>query len=346
MPRTPRYKTGDEKIDELITHIVKESGGDQLNHDLIQELVTSALKMNREFADRGDLKIASAALKEMRYAFHVFEPYRKQRKASIFGSARTSIDHPLYEQTKNLAAELVKNDWMVITGAGPGIMTAGIEGAGQAMSFGVGIKLPFESTTSQFITGDPKLINFRYFFTRKLMFMKESSGFVLMPGGFGTMDEGFELLTLVQTGKMMSVPIVFLDEPGGNYWQRWEDFIKTELLDDHYIAEKDLNLFLVTDSVEAAVGELTNFYKNYHSQRFVSGSLILRMKNAISDKKLEELNVEFKDILASGQIERCVPSEDEIEDNDNLDLARLSLNFNKRNWADIRVMINRINEDN
>ena len=344
MNRVPRYRIGDPEIDQMIADIVEKAGGDLKNNDLVQEIVTSALRMSREHADRGDLKIASAALKEMRYAFNVFEPYRNQRKASIFGSARTAIDHPLYDQARKMAAELVRNDWMVITGAGPGIMTAGIEGAGQEMSFGVGIKLPFESTTSQFITGDPKLINFRYFFTRKLMFMKESSGFVLMPGGFGTMDEGFELLTLVQTGKMMSVPIVFLDEPGGNYWQRWENFIHAELLEDSYISERDLNLYLVTDSVDGAISELTNFYKNYHSQRFVSGILVLRMRNAIPDAALAALNKDFAHIVAAGEIERCEPSDDERDDNDHLGLARLRMHFDKRHWADIRMLINRINE--
>ena len=176
------------------------------------------------------------------------------------------------------------------------------------------------------------------------MFMKESSGFVLMPGGFGTMDEGFELLTLVQTGKMMSVPIVFLDEPGGNYWQRWENFIHAELLEDSYISERDLNLYLVTDSVDGAISELTNFYKNYHSQRFVSGILVLRMRNAIPDVALAALNKDFAHIVAAGEIERCEPSDDERDDNDHLGLARLRMHFDKRHWADIRMLINRINE--
>lgn len=345
MARQPRYRIGDPNIDEKIAELVALAGGDESNNDLIQEVVTSALRMSREHADRGDLKIANAALKEMRYAFNIFAPYRNQRKASIFGSARTAVDHPLYEQARLMAAQLVREEWMIITGAGPGIMTAGIEGAGQDMAFGVGIKLPFESTTSQFITGDPKLINFRYFFTRKLMFMKESSGFILMPGGFGTMDEGFELLTLVQTGKMMSVPIVFLDEPGGDYWKRWENFIHAELLHDKYIEERDLNLYLVTDSIQEASDELMNFYRNYHSQRFVSGVLILRMKNAVSDATLASLNTEFGHIIASGELERCEASEDEIEDNDQLGLARLRMHFDKRHWADIRMLINRLNEE-
>jgi len=344
MARMPRYRIGVPEIDEQISEIVELAGGETKNYDLIQEIVTSALRMSREHAERGDLKIASAALKEMRYAFSIFEPYRNQRKASIFGSARTAIEHPLYEHARSMAARLAKENWMVITGAGPGIMTAGIEGAGSEMSFGVGIKLPFESTTSQFLTGDPKLINFRYFFTRKLMFMKESSGFILMPGGFGTMDEGFELLTLIQTGKMIPSPIVFLDEPGGDYWKRWEAFIIDELLRDNYISEKDLNLFHISDSIEDAAQELFGFYRNYHSQRFVSGILVLRMKNAIPDNELRALNKDFAHIVASGEIERCEPSDDEVEDNDNLGLARIRFRFDKRSWADVRVLINRINE--
>lgn len=345
MARMPRYRTGDPQIDTLIAELVELSGGDKNNNDLIQEIVTSAIRMSREHAERGDLKIANAALKEMRYAFSIFEPYREQPKASIFGSARTPVDHPLYEQTKLMAAELVKNDWMVITGAGPGIMTAGIEGAGAEMAFGVGIKLPFESASTQFLTGDQKLINFRYFFTRKLMFMKESTGFILMPGGFGTMDEGFELLTLIQTGKMPSTPIVFLDEPGGDYWKRWDDFIKAELLHDKYINEDDLDLYLVTDSVEEATKEMVNFYSNYHSQRFVAGKLVLRMRNELSDSTLKAINKDFASIIESGEIEKCETSREEMEDNDNVDLHRIRFKFNKRHWAQIRLMINLINEN-
>ncbi len=344
MARAPRYRTGDPKIDAMIKELVDLSGGNKENFDLIQDSITSALRMSRDNADRGDLKIASAALKEMRYAFKIFEPYRKNRKASIFGSARTSIDHELYKQAKTVAAELAKNNWMVITGAGPGIMTAGIEGAGTEMSFGVDIKLPFESSTSQFLTGDPKLISFRYFFTRKLMFMKESSGFILLPGGFGTMDEAFELLTLVQTGKMMSVPIVFLDEEKGTYWKGWEEFIKRDLLGGNYISKDDLSLFKVTNSIIDATSEITSFYRNYHSQRFVSGILVLRMQNELTDQTLQALNNEFGDIIVDGSIEKCTASKDEIEDNDHLELSRIRFKFNKHHWSRIRMLIDRINE--
>lgn len=339
-----RYRIGEEDIDNAIADLVEMAQGVKGNTDMVQEMITSTIRMARECNDRGDIKIANAALKEMRYAFNVFESYRDQKKASIFGSARTPIDHPLYDITRRLAKDLARQDWMVITGAGPGIMTAGIEGAGSDMSFGVGIKLPFESTTSQFISGDPKLVNFRYFFTRKLMFMKESSGFVLMPGGFGTMDEGFELLTLLQTGKMMSAPVVFLDEPGGDFWERWDGFIRDSLIEDHYVGENDLNLYKIAKTPEEATEELIHFYHNYLSQRFVEGIIVLRMKRPISDEALKAINKEFADIVTMGEIERCEISEEELKDKDNIDAHRLRFHFDKRHWAALRQIINRIND--
>lgn len=344
MSRMSRYRIGEPEIDDAIAELVEMARGIKANTDMVQEMITSTLRMARECNDRGDLKIANAALKEMRFAFNVFESYRDQKKASIFGSARTPIEHPLYELTHRLAHDLASKDWMVITGAGPGIMTAGIEGAGSDMSFGVGIKLPFESTTSQFISGDPKLVNFRYFFTRKLMFMKESSGFVLMPGGFGTMDEGFELLTLLQTGKMMSSPVVFLDEPGGHFWEKWESFVHEALIANHYVGENDTNLFLIAKTPEEATAELIHFYDNYISQRFVEGVLVLRMKRPITDEALKAINKDFADIVAKGEIERCEISGEELKDKDNVDAHRLRFHFDKRHWAALRQIINRIND--
>jgi len=215
--KLPRYRTGDDTLDAEVAALV-EQVSDPADADLIFELVASALRLARDSADRGDLKIANAALKEMRHAFHVFAPYRAAHKVAIFGSARTQPESPLYLQARDFAAAMAKLDWMVVTGAGPGIMEAGIEGAGAENAFGVSILLPFETTTSQFLADDPKLINFRYFFTRKLEFVKESDAFVLLPGGFGTLDEAFELLTLLQTGKAQPAPVVLLDVPGGTYW--------------------------------------------------------------------------------------------------------------------------------
>ncbi|MGH9022372.1 MAG: LOG family protein, partial [Acidimicrobiia bacterium] len=257
--RLPRYRSGDPELDSAIAELVARVGSPE-HPDLIFELVVSALRLAIDRAGRADVKIANAALKEMRYAFHVFAPYRAQRKVTIFGSARTLPEDPLYEQARRFAAAMAAADWMVITGAGPGIMSAGIEGAGVENSFGVNIRLPFEAATSQFIQDDPKLVNFRYFFTRKLSFMKEAHGFVLLPGGFGTMDEAFELLTLIQTGKSHPAPVVLLDVPGGTYWSSWREFVSTHLAGRGLVSPDDLSLFRITDDALAAVDEVVGFY--------------------------------------------------------------------------------------
>lgn len=342
MFRTSKYRTGDPVLDEMVADLVVKANVTE-NSDLIYEMIISALRLARDHAGRGDLKIANAALKEMRYAFHVFSPYRSARKVSIFGSARTKTHDPLYEQTRRFAEQMAAHDWMVITGAGAGIMAAGIEGAGPEMSFGVGIKLPFEATTTEFIADDPKLVNFRYFFTRKLSFMKESHGFVLLPGGFGTMDEAFELLTLVQTGKNLPAPIVLLDVPGGTYWDRWREFVHAELEDYEYILPEDLALVKITDSIDDAVEEILGFYSNYHSERFVDGRLVLRMQREPDAATIEALNTEFADIITRGAIEPVGPSAAEIADNDHPDLARLAFRFDRRHWARLRMLIDRLN---
>jgi uncharacterized protein (TIGR00730 family) len=220
----PRYRTGDAELDDRIAALV-ESVGPGHSEELLFEIIVTALRLARDGANRGDLKIANRTLKEMRYAFSVFAPYRAARKASIFGSARTHPDDPLYEQTRTLAAALASRGWMVVTGAGPGIMAAGIEGAGPENAFGVSIRLPFEASTTAFLADDPKLVNFQYFFTRKLAFVKESDAFVLLPGGFGTLDEAFETLTLLQTGKAQPAPVILLDVPGGTYWSSCRDLV-------------------------------------------------------------------------------------------------------------------------
>ena len=342
MERLPRYRTGNADLDQAILALVNQldSGA---NDDLIFELVTSALRFALDHADRGDLKIANAALKEMRYAFNVFAAYRNQRKVAIFGSARTQPDDPLYDQARRLAGALAAHDWMVITGAGPGIMEAGVEGAGPENSFGVSIRLPFESVSTQFITDDPKLINFRYFFTRKLEFVKEAHGFVLLPGGFGTLDETFELLTLVQTGKSQPAPIVLLDVPGGTYWRGWAEFVRAELENRGYISESDLRFVRITDDVAVAVEEVVGFYANYNSQRFVEGRLVMRMQHAPSDAELDALNAEFADIVMRGSIERIDPTSAEIADDDHVDLERLAFFFDRRRWARLRELIDRLN---
>jgi uncharacterized protein (TIGR00730 family) len=287
--------------------------------------------------------MANAALKEMRYAFNVFAPYRASRKAAIFGSARTKHDDPLYAQTVRLARDLAEADWMVITGAGPGIMEAGIEGASVANSFGVSIRLPFEAVTSVFLADDPKLVNFRYFFTRKVTFVKESHAFVLLPGGFGTMDESFELLTLVQTGKAPVAPIVLLDVPGGTYWQSWSDFVRRELLDRGLISPDDMTFVKITDDADEALSEILRFYSNYDSMRYVEGDLVLRVQQLPSSERLDELNEQFSDIVVRGRIEPAEASKREIADNDVPDLPRLRFRFDRFNYARLRMLIDAVN---
>jgi len=338
--RLPRYRTGDPELDEEVAALASRVSDEDA--DLIFELVTSAVRLARDHADRGDLKMANAALKEMRYSFHVFEPYRSQRKVAIFGSARTQPHDPLYDQARRFARAIAACEWMVITGAGPGIMEAGIEGAGAERAFGVSIRLPFEAAVSQF-ADDPKLINFRYFFTRKVTFVKEADAFVLLPGGFGTLDEAFELLTLVQTGKAQSGPIVLLDTPGGTYWAGWLDFVRQELLDNRYVSPPDLGLLTVTDDVDTAVRAVTGFFANYVSQRFVEGRLVLRLRTPPDDATLAALSEEFTDITRRGQLERVGASPAEVEDGDALDAARIAFWFDKRGWARLRTLIDRLN---
>src|SRR5689334_8195936 len=343
MAKLPRYRTGDEELDAKIADLVA-SLGDVRDGDLIFELVVSSLRFAMDRAQRGDLKMANAALKEMRYAFSVFAPYRASRKAAIFGSARTKQDDPLYAQTVRVARDLAESDWMVITGAGPGIMEAGIEGAGVANSFGVSIRLPFEAVTSQFLADDPKLVNFRYFFTRKVTFVKEAHAFVLMPGGFGTMDESFELLTLMQTGKAPPAPIVQLDVPGGTYWESWADFVTRELRGRGLISQEDMCFVTITDDVGEALGEILRFYHNYHSMRYVEGDLVVRVQRLPDPPRLDDLNRDFQDIVARGKIEPADVSKRELADNDVPELPRLRFRFDRYSYARLRQFINALNE--
>ena len=342
MRLSARYRTGRDDLDDAIVDLIELAGVDD-DTDLLFEMLVTAIRMAREDVTRGDRKLVNAALKELRYSFQVFAPYRNIRKCTIFGSARTRADHPAYEITQKFAAAMAAQKWMIITGAGPGIMTAGIEGAGAANSFGVNILLPFEQTANDVIAGDPKLINFRYFFTRKLTFVKESHAFCLLPGGYGTLDEAFETLTLMQTGKSYLSPVVLLDEASGNYWERWLHFIREELLGDGYISPRDLNFVRIAHDIDEAVQEICRFYATYHSMRWVGNRLVLRLQRTIDDAELAELNAEFTDIIAGGEITRIETSAPEIEDNDVVDLPRLAFRFDRTNYARLRQLIDRLN---
>ena len=340
--RLPRYRSGDPEVDQAIAELVERSGVGT-ESDLIFEMVVTALRLGRENNDRGDLKLVNSALKELRYSMAVFAPYRDTRKLSIFGSARTPRDHPAYRAATDLGAAIAAEGWMVITGAGPGIMAAGVEGAGPEDSFGVGITLPFEEKAAPGIADDPKLINFKYFFTRKLTFMKESHGYALLPGGFGTLDESFELLTLLQTGKTYLAPVVLLDAPGGTYWHGWREFVCEQLMNDGLISSDDLAFVHLTDSVDEAVELIRGFYSTYHSMRFVGRRLVLRLNRALDDAELERLNADFADIVAAGAIERIQTTDAEIRDRDEVGLDRIAFEFDRRHYARLRQLIDGIN---
>jgi uncharacterized protein (TIGR00730 family) len=342
-PRVRRpYRTGDEAIDASIGDLVQaiEQEGDS---DLLREMVTAVVRMARNGADRGELKLVNAALKEFAYAFGIFKEYRGRRKVSIFGSARSHPHDPNYERTRDFAAAMVNEGWMVMTGAGPGIMAAGHEGAGAEHSFGAAIRLPMEAEPNEFIEGDPKLINFKYFFTRKVTFLKESDAFVLMPGGFGTLDEAFELLTLMQTGKSDLKPVVLLEDEGNHYWQDWLGFVREQMIGRGLISSDDLYMVHDTKDVAEAVGHIARFYKNYQSQRYVKGTLVLRLRRMPPDSVLMQLNESYSDILRSGGLRRVDATSQEIEDDDALDCERLAVDFDRTNFGRLRLMIDELN---
>jgi uncharacterized protein (TIGR00730 family) len=262
---------------------------------------------------------------------------------TIFGSARTRPDDPLYEQARRVAGALAHEGWMVITGAGPGIMAAGMEGAGRANSVGVSIRLPFEQSANPIIASDDKLVSMKYFFTRKLMLIKESKAFICLPGGYGTLDETFELLTLTQTGKGLPVPIVFLDVPGGTYWSAARDFIEEQLVSRALVTPDDLSLFLVTDDVDRARDEIVRFYANYDSMRYVGDDLVIRLRHPPTTVELDELNDRFGHLAEHGAIEPTSPLADEVADDDRLELPRIKLQFDKRRHGMLRTLIDALN---
>ncbi len=340
------YQLGDRNLDQQIGQLVRDTVADHDGHDhdddIVREMMVSVLKMHRDDTDRGDLKIVNSALKELRYSFLVFSRYRETPKVTVYGSARTAPENPNYQlaaQFANLMADT--HQWMVVTGAGPGIMEAGNLGAGTDYGFGVNIRLPFEADPNPYVH-ESRLINFKYFFTRKLMFVKESDAFVVFPGGFGTQDETFELLTLIQTGKSDLHPVVLMEAEGTNYWGEWFKFVGA-LQEQGMIAPDDLSLFTYTNDAEEAAAEIRRFYNNYHSQRYVEGKLILRLKHEPSDSLIAQLNDQFSDIIVSGAIEKISATPAEVATDDNLDLARIRLHFDRRHLGRLRLLVDRLN---
>ncbi|QDU77911.1 putative lysine decarboxylase [Bremerella volcania] len=310
--------------------------------NLLDQIRQTADKLQRDAATRGDLKLLSRSLKELRYAFKVFTPFRGKRKVTIFGSARTRPDHPTYQTAADFAQQMAEDDWLVITGAGSGIMEAGHRGAGRANSMGLNIMLPFEQQANPVIHGDEKLVNMKYFFTRKLMFVKECDAVVCLPGGFGTLDEAFEVLTLVQTGKRDLFPIVLLDAPGGTYWKALDVFIRAALYESGMISPEDFALYKVTDRIDEAVGEIEQFYKVYHSMRYVRKQLVIRTVTPIAESLLSAIQTEFRDILSEGtfEVRDALPEEDEPELEE---MSRLVFTFNRRNLGRLRILLDCLN---
>lgn len=334
------YDLGNEELDRRLRSLVADSSSND-NTDLIEELIVTALKLHRDGATRGDLKLINTALKEMRYSNLVFSRH-SEPKVTIYGSARLAPDDPNYRLTEEFAATMAGQGWGVITGAGPGIMEAGSKGAGIDHSYGVNIRLPFEAVANGYITED-RTVNFKYFFTRKLGFVKESHAFAILPGGFGTLDETFELITLIQTGKSDLHPIVLLEAEGTGYWEPLLHFVSERLLGQGMISDSDLALFFHTNSPEEASRHILAFYSNYHSERFAGGKLILRLRRAPNDEQLATLNTEFGDIVVEGRIERTEPNKAEIEDEDALEMERITFQFDRRQFGRLRELVDRLN---
>ncbi|MGD9702602.1 MAG: TIGR00730 family Rossman fold protein [Acidimicrobiia bacterium] len=338
----PQPELPDPGVDELVTQLLDAiAPGRTRRH--VADLIQSTITLAKADTDPLNLKIAAAALREMRDAFAMFRPHAAERKVAIFGSARTRHDDPLYAAARAVAAELSADGWMVITGAGPGIMQAGMEGAGRERSIGVSIRLPFEQAANPVIAGDTKYVSMKYFFTRKLMLIKEAKGFVCLPGGFGTLDETFELLTLTQTGKGVPVPIVFLDTPGDPYWEAIAALISDQLVSRGLVNPSDTGLFFVTDDHHAAVREITRFYRNYDSLRYVGDQLVIRLRVPPTDAQLDQLNDQFGFLCVRGRIERTAPLPIEVRDGDEVELARIMFAFAKHGFGDLRRLIDTVN---
>jgi uncharacterized protein (TIGR00730 family) len=334
------YSTGDEALDRMVQDVVERV--ETTDADLLREMMTTTLRLVRQRASRAELKMVNAAMKEFAYSFRVFAPYQHLPKVSIFGSARVMPGDPEYIAARDFAREMASRGWMVITGAGPGIMAAGHEGAGASQSFGANIRLPFLNPANVYIARDGKLINFKYFFTRKVTFMKESKAFVLLPGGWGTLDEAFELLTLVQTGKSDLHPVVLLEPAGSTYWKAWDEFIRAQVLKRGFISEDDVSIYKVAGTVEDAVGEIAQFYANYRSARFVGDRLVLRLERAPDEAALARINQDFADLLDHGAFDVIPPTAPEVREGDQLDAKRLAF-FPVHAYGRLRELIDTLN---
>jgi uncharacterized protein (TIGR00730 family) len=332
----------DAELARRIQELIACKGGG-FNPDSVADIVENALKLLTDVQDSGDVRVIQTALRELRFAFKLFAPYAGIRKVTVFGSARTAPDRPEYQQAVDFSRKIAAAGFMVITGAGPGIMQAGNEGAGPKKSFGVNIRLPWEQSANPVIREDRKLVTFKYFFTRKLIFIRHADAVVLFPGGFGTLDEGYEALTLMQTGKSQLMPLVLIDRPGGTYWRTWDKQVREHLLRNELISPEDLCLYQITDDTDQAVKIITRFYRNFHSTRFVKDVFVIRLKHAPSDSALEAMNEDFADINVGAPMKRIAATPEEVADNEHVELPRIAFNFNRKDYGRLRQMIDVLN---
>lgn len=313
--------------------------------DLIREMILAALKAGQEKNERAHMRLMNTTMKEMRFTGKIFAPYRTTRKVTVFGSARTRSDEPIYNMARQFGKKLAETGYMVITGAGGGIMQAANEGAGPEHSFGVNIMLPFEQAPNPVLAGNPRLITYKYFFNRKVAFLKEADAVALFPGGFGTLDEAMETLTLLQNGKHTPIPLVLIEEPGGTYWKKWVRFMKEELQSEGYISAGDFDLFECVDSVDIAVKRINHFYRRYHSMRYIGDKLVFRLQSTISPADIAQLNKDFADILVyDGKIDLSSPLREEADEPELNHLKRLVVDFNRKDFGRLRHLIDHIND--
>ena len=342
MNNKPEKPPVDPEMKRRIEELIAFKGGGY-NEDAVADIIENALKLLVDVEDTGDVRVIQTAVRELRYAYRLFAPYADKRKVTIFGSARTGPTKLEYQQAVEFGRKIVQAGFMVITGAGPGIMQAGHEGAGPENSFGANIRLPWEQGANPVIAQDKKLITFKYFFTRKLTFIRHSDAIVLFPGGFGTMDEGYEAITLMQTGKSQLMPLVLVDKPGGTYWKTWDKQVREHLLRDQLISPDDLNLYRITDSADEAVKIVTRFYRNFHSTRFVKDLFIIRLQHAPTETAIEALNEDFADLVVGPPIKKIDPTPEEQEDKECLDLQRIAFGFNRRDYGRLRELVDVLN---
>jgi uncharacterized protein (TIGR00730 family) len=344
MPSQPPLEPSSENSSEEVIRELVSSVAAGKSADYLTDMVQTALQLGRDQASLLDLKLISRSMHEIQRAAAIFQKYAGVRKVAVFGSARTRAEDPDFQLAREFARRIVDENFMIITGGGNGIMGAAQQGAGAEKSFGLNIRLPFEQKPNPVIQGDPKLIQFNYFFARKLSFVKETSAFVLFPGGFGTMDEGFEVLTLLQTGKAPLVPIILMDRPNGYYWETWRRFLDNDLLELGLISRSDFHLFTITHDIDRAVNEIKHFYKVFHSYRWVREEMVIRLQKRLTPLALEKLNEQFDHLLSFGHIIQRDALPEEIDDHAVADLPRLVLTPNKRDFAMLRLLINAIND--